>query len=442
MNFNFQSRSGNAWRCFRTYLLTYALLLIVFYFLLFLVYFIPTNLMYDEVESSAETLSEQGLYYPLVGHDRGDQIDNYTIALMLNISSHNDGDIWQRPLLGESGSYIKGSRNPIELLKSGYSQPSNSYYTHYWHGWLVVIKPLLVFLDLVHIQQLFTVAMLALAGCACFEVGHWGGCYSVCLGSALLLVGFWRTAVSLPASFSFFIALLGCIFISRHERHLRAMGGASDFLWLGIFFFVVGAITNYFDFLDTPPITLGLPLLVLVISRRADLGNRRWRDLLLLICISCVSWALGYGLLFVSKWILTTLLTDRDAISAAFNEFLYRSGTTLSSAEGGSNFRKIDAIAMNVNMLIPRWTLVPLAVLLVVYLVALRRRVLQHSPLQFIVCILVISAIPFVWYLFASNHSYLHCWFTYRDLVVTSFGIFALLGSLLRFDDGASSAVV
>ena len=155
-----------------------------------------------------------------------------------------------------------------------------------------------------------------------------------------------------------------------------------------------------------------------------------------------MSWALGYGLLFVSKWILTTLLTDRDAISAAFNEFLYRSGTTLSSAEGGSNFRKIDAIAMNVNMLIPRWTLVPLAVLLVVYLVALRRRVLEHPSLQFIVCILVISAIPFVWYLFASNHSYLHCWFTYRDLVVTSFGIFALLGSLLRFDDGASSAVV
>jgi hypothetical protein len=430
------------WRYLRTYLLTYVLLLVTFFFLLFLVYFIPTNLMYDEVESSAKTLSEQGMYYSLVGHDRGDQIDNYTIALMLNISSHNDGDIWQRPLLGGNGNYIKGSRNPIELLKSGYNYPANSYYTHYWHGWLVVIKPLLVFLDLVHIQQLFIIAMLALAGCACFEVGHWGWRYSVCLGSALLLVGFWRTAVSLPASFSFFIALLGCIFISHHERHLRATGGIEDSLWLGIFFFVVGAITNYFDFLDTPPITFGLPLLILVIARRSDLENRRWRDLLMLICISCVSWALGYGLLFVSKWILTTLLTGYDAILAALNEFLYRSGTTLSAAEGGSNFTRIDAIVVNVNMLIPRWTFVPLAVLLIVYLVALWRRGLEHPSLQFIICILVISAIPFVWYLFASNHSYLHCWFTYRDLVVTLFGIFVLLGSLLRFDDGASSAVV
>ena len=31
---------------------------------------------------------------------------------------------------------------------------------------------------------------------------------------------------------------------------------------------------------------------------------------------------------------------------------------------------------------------------------------------------LLVAMLPFVWYLFASNHSYIHFWFTYRELVI------------------------
>jgi hypothetical protein len=413
---------------------TYLLLFAAFYFLLFLVYFIPTNLMYDEVETSTETLSSQGLWYCLVGNDAGDMIDNFTIADMLNIAVHNDGDIWQRPLLGGSGGYSENN-DQIAMLGSGYNQPVRNFYEYYWHGWLIIIKPLLTYFDLVQIQQLFLIAMFALAGYACFEISRWGKSYAVSLGFALFLVGFWRTAVSLPNSFAFYIALLGCIVVSQHERRSIASGDSPNLLWLGICFFVLGALTNYFDFLDTPPITLGLPLLVLLIARRPNLKDMRWRDLVLLVAATCVSWTLGYGLLFASKWILGTIVTGDHVLTDAINEFIYRSGTTTWAVEGGLSFSRADVIARNIDTLLPTWVYAPLAVLLIAYVVILRRKGMQGLSLQFMVCVLVVSAIPFAWFCIASNHSYVHYWFTYRDLIVTCFGIFLLLGGLIRLDD-------
>lgn len=440
MKLHSASRPASFWRYLRTYAVTYVILFVAFYFLLFLVYFIPTNLMYDEVETSTQTLSEQGQWYKLVGNDDGDQIDNFTIADMFNIAVHNDGDIWQRPLLGGSGGY-SSDNNQITMLESGYNQPVSTFYEYYWHGWLVIIKPLLTFFDLVQMQQIFLFVMLALAGYTCFEISHWGKCYAVGLGCALLLAGFWRAAISLPNSFAFYLALLGCIVISRHERYSRASDDSSNLLWMGIFFFVLGALTNYLDFLDTPPITLGLPLLVLLIARRADLTTMRWSKIALLLAITCVSWALGYGLLFVSKWIFATMVTGHDALGDAISEFLYRSGTTTSSAEGLSSFSRFDVIVRNVNTLIPEWVLVPLIALFIAYAIVLWHDGIQRLSLQFVVCVLVVSAIPLMWFCLASNHSYVHFWFTYRNLVVSSFGIFSLLGGLLRLHSGKRFAV-
>lgn len=45
---------------------------------------------------------------------------------------------------------------------------------------------------------------------------------------------------------------------------------------------------------------------------------------------------------------------------------------------------------------------------------------------------LLIAIIPFVWYMVLANHSYVHYWFTYRELAIFIFAILVWLSKNLE----------
>lgn len=70
---------------------------------------------------------------------------------------------------------------------------------------------------------------------------------------------------------------------------------------LMLYFFAVGMIENFFDFLTYPIITLGIPLIILLWLRvrdeQADFKGNFW-----FMFQSSVSWGLGYALTWIAKW--------------------------------------------------------------------------------------------------------------------------------------------
>ena len=74
-----------------------------------------------------------------------------------------------------------------------------------------------------------------------------------------------------------------------------------------LFFFVVGMMENFFDFLTYPIITLGIPLILLLWMRVRD-EKTDLKDNLLFTIWSSISWGVGYALTWIAKWGITTVV--------------------------------------------------------------------------------------------------------------------------------------
>lgn len=131
------------------------------------VYALPVERMHDHVEQAAELLVEEGAYPRLYGgqdirmnpenfldlkvmllNTRGMARDNITDATMLNIAVYpGEGNVLERAMLAERPVYEDCNGVATEELKR-YMDGDTGYaiqeYSRYWHGYLVVLKPLLL----------------------------------------------------------------------------------------------------------------------------------------------------------------------------------------------------------------------------------------------------------------------------------------------------------
>ena len=68
-----------------------------------------------------------------------------------------------------------------------------------------------------------------------------------------------------------------------------------------------------------------------------------------------------------------------------------------------------QSMVENLNMM-PWGIVIAIALALIVVAVWRHKSGGWRQAVQY----LAVAALPLAWYLFAANHSYLHCWFTYR----------------------------
>ena len=93
--------------------------------------------------------------------------------------------------------------------------------------------------------------------------------------------------------------------------------------------------------------------------------------------------------------------------------------------EAGYAFRYLDVLKLNLDHLVSPAGAAALAYILLVMLLGLkspgagRNRTPGRWP-----GLLLLAALPLLWYKLMGNHSYVHHWFTYREMAVS---VFALL---------------
>ena len=400
---------------------------------------IPRSAIEGNVRRSAAELSSEGQYYRLLPEDEGWQLDNYTTAIMLNQASHSTDN----PVLSAAYNFQwHGPGNgddQISALQSGMSRPRGSIsesgwiaYGRYWHGYLVILKPLLVWFDLHQIRMILLLAFSALLGwSAALLARSEGMAAGVLYPCAFVLVNVVVAMVSLPFSPSFFVGLGATVFVQRHRTGKWDLcGGGSVVPWLA-FYLVVGALTVYLDFLDTPIITLGLPMCVQVYLGRESVTRRSLPRVLLLVLAFSACWAVGYAGLMVTKWVLSTLVTGFDFVHDGLASAVYRSG----SSAGAQSIGRLAAARRNVGLLAHRWVAVALTAVIVAALVlgiASRRMGRLHGvSWWFLVPLAVVAVYPYAWYVVAANHSYVHAFITYRDQVVTLVALALTMGAVL-----------
>ena len=208
-----------------------------------------------------------------------------------------------------------------------------------------------------------------------------------------------------------------------------------DDKWLTILSVVSGTAVAFFDFLTTETVTILLPLALVVAVRAKEnrLGSLKENLLLLLKCGIC--WGFAYGGAFIVKWIAASMVTGKNAFSLALNSAgMHALGaTTVNFDPKGLPNTWIDGLMSCLSAMLgseqrvdyTRIASVLLAGFLIIFSVwyLLRRKKSNSAALP----LMILGGLVLVRFVLLNNHSYMHCFFTYRALVTT---VFALLSAV------------
>jgi len=379
----------------------YAIVLITATALLFLTGMISSVSMQRSLEQSIPLLKSEG-QYPTVGPaGRPIALDNFTDSLMLNTAYVSDTSAPLRSvLLNSRGVAETNEIDQIVNLEAYVLGTSDQvvHYERYWHGYLITLRPLLTLFSLAEIRIVLSTTMYLLAALFLYVVWRnigWQLAISLLMG--LLLVDFWLIGSSLQFSSVFILGLVASIFYSKKKLSMSATMQL---------FFVLGCATAFFDLLTAPLVSLGLLLTVVLTRSKSNLS-----------LFGILYWFVGYGLFWLSKWILVEMLVQPGAIATALDQVVNRT-----VAQADANFSHSGAIILNVKQLIG-YSLVSKIVMVVLFastvIALVRFGTFSKTVFRNILPWLILAVIPYLWYAIAANHSYLHVWYTYRTQLLT-----------------------
>lgn len=402
------------------------------------VYALPVERMHDHVEQAAELLVEEGAYPRLYGgqdirmnpenfldlkvmllNTRGMARDNITDATMLNIAVYpGEGNALERAMLAERPVYEDCNGVATEELKR-YMDGDTGYaiqeYSRYWHGYLVVLKPLLLLFRYEQIRWLNVGWMLFLLAAVLWSFLQRGSRENMLLWCYTLL---FTVPVIIPLCMQY--CTVSYVMLGAMLWMLRR-GYTLDDRRTGYFFLVVGLLTAYVDFLTFPLMSLGLPLVYLLNRSYAS----KLKDKILRVLQCGIAWGIGYAGMWASKWVVASLLLRRNLIGEAVEQVVYRSSSTPDVGE--FSISPLRALASNLSCFTNVYFLVLIAVGLAMVLILRKKAGIKAWNWNACIPYLCICIVPVVWTMLFKNHSYGHGSFTYRMFTMTIYSGMSML---------------
>lgn len=295
---------------------------------------------------------------------------------------------------------IDNENNTIKNLEDTLNGNNTTYYEYsrYWHGYMIYLKPLLVFFTYSQIRVIFSTIIIILSILLIYLVYKKINIY-ISLATLLMLIvsNFYFIGMSLQYSSVFIIMLVTSIYVILKYKHIKEITSV---------IFVVGMLTSFFDLLTTPLLTLGIPVIYYMILR--DNENK---DNLKILFKIIIYWCLGYGIMWISKWIISDQLYQTGTIERAMQKI-----RLLSNSKEQLNLGVISTIRNNLIYL--NETFIMTLIVLAVIFSLINKKNVKRKIVYFI-----ISIIPFIWFAAIKNHSYVHARFTYRNLLITVFAL-------------------
>ena len=385
--------------------------------LLFAAYLIPEEQIRANVSSSAPVYDSEGLTNLYVPWLMSTRMDNYTDSIMLSEAAYQGGGSAVSKALTSNYVYvtdIDSYYEPGYLLKMLEPQADNSSvtvsYARYWHGYLILLKPILLVTGIWGIRiinAVFQIVMLALVMIELYKNKD-GRKLMIPLALTVLLINPVSTVLNMQFACIYNLMLIGAYIMLKGK-----LFNSPDY-WR--FFLFMGIAAAYFDFLTYPLACIGIPLIIMT-----ALGNEESLANLRKTVFSFMSWGIGYVFMWASKWVICDLVTGSSIVKDAVNQVMVRTVTNAYEETGIESDNVIKVIGYNLNCLADPLSLAIIFIAIagfVLYLVFTHRKFAVDD--KTLLPLLLTAVIPFVWYMVLSNHSAIHFWMTYRNMALTS----------------------
>lgn len=412
------------------YFVIFILLIVTFISTLFISCSFSSDNIYNNVKESSDVLLKEGnrkiIYIPYRRVKM--QFDNYTDALMINTAYSIDSNTPLYSAFIARKNYIPNITQTIEQDSKGELKSASKYkyhdevgelrdvvnnditesfeYARYWHGYLTVLRPLLAVFDLSMLRIILTIILFGLSIILLYLIAKkLDFILSIIFFIGLASVEYFYLGFSLQGIFVFLIMMIASIIILKCDKIKN----------VGYLFFIVGMLTNFFDFLTVPLVTLGVPLILLMLIRQKNEENKNIKKVIFEIIKISILWGIGYAGTWLVKWILVDLIYDRSLLSTALGQVAYRST--------GLDYSGILVILANLGYeMINIYISVLITILFVIIDCVITKKKNKEEKIeekQSLVPYILIGVMPIVWYLVLKNHSINHSFFTYRNLILT-----------------------
>lgn len=398
---------------------------IIAFILVVLAYMLPVGAMHQHAVESLPVFEAEGISPTLISGFQSTYLDTYTdMTMILTAVYEGKESVLDKAMgglrygYGESNIFEEGVR-----YLSGEREGQTVSYARYWHGWIVFLKPLLLFLNYSEIRMLNFILQTVLVIFLLKEM-YDNECmrrYIIPFVSALMVIMPLSTAMCMGLAILYYVILVSLILFIRYNQWLI------EKRWIPFYFMVVGIVTSFVDLVTYPLTTMGLLLVTCKLlnqSQEKESGLREWRNSACLV----ISWCIGYLSMWTGKWLIGSITTDENVLKDAVLMVLYRA--SYESGEGGSTveIRVGDVISRNLGVLcnpIYICMFVCVAVIIIAYSIKDNIRIVESK--YEMVLLFIIGFFPLIWYMCIGNHSYIHYWMTYKSLSITAYAWGSLL---------------
>jgi len=370
-------------------LVIYVVLLVLFVGLLCVARMIPYNLIEDNVDTSLEIINKEKVWGGDTAlYTESTKLDSQTDSVMYGMLSNKEDS----PLL-------------IRVFGG---------YPRYWHGYMVFLRPLSILFSYSQLRYLNWLVSGILSFCVLELLNKRFGLPGIiAMGGSLMTMCAFVIPECMQYISVFWITLASMWCILKFPQYVQKKQVE--------FFFCVGMIVNFFDFLTYPLVTLGVPLALLGMFFGEKCLNIKKQFVFILQ--DSLAWGIGYGLCWGSKWILSSIVLKENIVKNALNTMIFRTSgneeyplNRLQMMK--DNIRQLFSVFWDNKLLIGGIAVI----LLILVLVSFKNR-----KAKYFIPLLCISIYPYIWYNVLANHSQIHYYFTYRTQMITVFAILAFV---------------
>ena len=385
------------------------------FLLLCAVYLLPVDKMAAHVQESGDMLIHEGNYS--VWSHAVTMLDGFTDAIILNHAIYNNSNtpLLRRVLLNpetfpaDSEKYSGKPRieRALGSLEEGTPTVEENY-GRYWHGYLLILKPLLLLSDVpgLRVLNMLIQSMLLIlcSGQICKRLGY---VHCLILFAVILFMPPVTAALSFQFTSIYLIMLISIFLLFHFESTFLRFSNAYSF------FLIIGVCTAYFDLLTCPVVALRVPLVFWILLSSSP-------NLKQILGLSA-GWGMGYAGMWSGKWVLASLLTNENVIADAEGAARLRIGNHEGAYQRYEGFRRV-LVCLDRN---------PIAVLFIILIALLLLSVLvkrRHlTSAKRLLSLIVVCSYPFIWDSIFLQHTALHWWMTWRNMAVFSCALTALL---------------
>ncbi len=370
-------------------------------------YMLPTRIMRDNLKTSIPLFENEGAYPHVTGSYEFSKLDNWTDCIMLGNAIYNgDEPIIEKAMRGYR-AHEKNALTTDSLILDLNGAPLEAQaYERYWHGYLIVLKPLLLLFSYDGIRVLNSIIIPLILFLVSFLLYKNNlKRYILAYLIAVIAINPFVIAMSLQYSTIFYLFNIAMIFMLKFHKRINYI----------YFSLILGILTSYFDFLTYPIATLGMCMALFLLLE----DDKSLKKKILSIVKLSLIWGVGYLGMWAGKILIGSLLLNENLMETTLTKVQQRT----SFVALGEKITPLTVIKYNFDMIINKPYLFSLFAggLCLLYIIFTKTLTFSKKTIKKAIPFLIVAMMPVCWYMLLSNHSAVHYWFTFRALVVFIF---------------------